>query len=157
MKPVTLSTDTQENYPGDFETFSKLYGNNFKNLRKNAMRAFEKSGIPAPKSEEWKYLNLAPVFSQSFVIANPSTKPGLTREDIAKYKVAGKDAIVLVFINGIFNDSLSDNPISDHGIKVCSLVKSETSENFGQSVSIDVNPFDALNTAFFSDVAHFWR
>ena len=76
MKPVTLSTDTKENYLNDFETFSGLYGNNFHTLRKKAIQAFEKTGLPAPKSEEWKYLNLAPVFAHPFVIANPSVKHG---------------------------------------------------------------------------------
>lgn len=154
MKQVTLSTNIKENYLSDFETFSGLYGNNFNQLRKSAIQAFERTGLPLPKSEEWKYLNLLPVFSHPFVIANPSSKPGITKEEIAKYKVAGKDAMVLVFVNGIFNEALSDHAVLENGVKVSCLQKSDMVENFGRSVNLNDNPFDALNTAFFSDVAY---
>lgn len=49
MKQVTLSTNIKENYLSDFETFSGLYGNNFNQLRKSAIQAFERTGLPLPK------------------------------------------------------------------------------------------------------------
>ncbi len=152
MKAVTLPADTKELFLNDFETFSSLYGNNFKELRKSAMDAFSREGFPGRKSEEWKYLNLQPVISHPFSIANPSMHSRITRGEMARYKVAGEGAVVLVFINGIFQPALSDlNEMP--GLTCGSILTSSNTSLFGKSVSVHENPFNALNTGFFADGA----
>lgn len=153
MKPVTVPVELKEHYLSDFKSFSSLYGNNFHSLRNEGIMAFEKNGFPTAKNEEWKYLNLTPVFSKPFAIADSSSVSSLTREDVEKYKVTGNDAIVLVFINGIYAPNLSDNVMANKGVEAGSILRAGNQPLFGSLVNLSENPFNALNTAFFSDAA----
>ncbi len=151
METVTLPADIKENYLSDFKSFSALYGRDFSPLRQDAIKIFKETGFPERKNEEWKYLNLSPVVSKPFTIAKPFTS-SLGREDIARFKVAGPEATVLVFINGIYHPHLSDIRHGS-GIQAGSLMQHDVNGHLGQSVFLHDNPFNALNTAFFSDGA----
>lgn len=74
-------------------------------LRLEALAHFERLGLPHPDLEEWKYTNFRGLNS-----LDPSNYLPILDEstvDISKYRIAGIDAIELVFINGRFARSLS--------------------------------------------------
>jgi len=152
---VAINIDSKENYISDFEIFSELYGKSFPQLRREAMDEFLKIGFPTIKHEEWRYTNLSPVLKTSFKPANPSLKTSLSKDEIEQYKVAGKDAIVLVFINGNYHSELSDISHTDQKIKITSLASDNDFANnhFGKLASFEKESFVALNTAFHFDGA----
>jgi len=152
MTQVMTQTGTKENYLQEFAAFSPLYGNTFTALRKSSMEAFKQHGFPGQKHEEWKYFNLAPLLQERFTIATASVKSNITREMVARYKVAGENAIMLVFVNGIFRPDLSDTD-KNKTITAGSILNHETEDFIGKSGDVNEEPFLALNNAFFSDGA----
>ncbi len=147
---IEEKTNLKEQLVNTFESFSELYGKSFPALRVQAMEEFNRIGFPSSKNEEWKYINLASFQKNNFAVANATTKVNLTREDIQRYKVAGNKAVVLVFVNGLYQEKLSDlNQVSDK-IKLTSIDEHSSSSYFGKQIKIANEPFNALNTAFHS-------
>jgi len=146
-------------YLNEFEIFSDLYLKNdsISALRKESIQRFSQLGFPTTKNEEWKYTNIAPIAKGNFRYSNPSDKFKLTREDIREFLICGKDAIVLVFENGRFNEDLSvlNNVLKN--VIITSLASSGDNEivkkNFGKYASVRTEAFIALNTAFTYDGA----
>src|SRR5260221_13409637 len=103
-----INIDTKENYFSDFEVFAELYGKSFSSLRKGAIEEFLRIGFPTTKHEEWKYTNLAPLLKSTFKPANPALKCNIGKEEIERYKAAGNNANLIVFINGRYNAELSE-------------------------------------------------
>ena len=113
--------------------------------RKLAIDTFNKSGFPSLKDEEWKYLDLSVLKNTPFNHQAPACTK-LTLSDIEKYKVAGADAITLVFINGVYCPELSSQN-RDSGFSIESVESELASRWLGKLAKAD-EPFIALNTAF---------
>jgi Fe-S cluster assembly protein SufD len=150
---AVANIDSKENYFNDFEIFSELFGKSFSQLRRNAMDEFLKIGFPTIKHEEWKYTNISPILKTSFNPANPALKATISKEEIEQYKVAGKDATVVVFINGRYYADLSDISSGVQNIKITSLASDTdfVKNYFGKLASFEKETFVALNTAFHFD------
>lgn len=151
--PVVLQTESRKNYENDFKSFLPLHGHVFKTLREQSMQAFLETGFPKAKEEEYKYLNLSSLSGFRFNRARATFKSTITRSEIQSFKVAGSDALVLVFVNGIFQPSLSDLENEVDGMYTGTEMDSVLAGSFGQSVEINGHAFNALNTAFFMDCA----
>jgi Fe-S cluster assembly protein SufD len=149
--------ERKEKFVTDFETFSDLYLKNdsMNVLRKNSIQHFAEIGFPTLKNEEWKYTNISPIAKTNFRFTSPSDKLRLTKEEIKDFLLCGNAAIVLVFENGRFNESLSDLTNLPENIIVASLAFSFESEtvkqHLGKYASIKTESFIALNTAFVYD------
>jgi Fe-S cluster assembly protein SufD len=73
-------------------------------VRRNALRRFEKLGLPTRRQEEWRFTNLRPLEKQEFA---PSYKAvALTPADIAPYLVEGAGHRI-VLVNGLVDLNLS--------------------------------------------------
>ncbi len=131
-----------------YDTFSELYGNDGKAMRDDAMQAFRKAGFPTSKDEEWKYINLQAFQSNNFIAATSSDRINVTREEIQRFKVAGNNAIVLVFVNGVYCEALSD--LKNYAKNISIILNGEAilSPYFGKLVQAEEQSFNALNTAF---------
>lgn len=125
-------------------------------VRKNALEAFEKLGIPSIRHEEWKYTNIKAKLKQelSFTAADSQVNAAV-KNYIASLPPY---AFRLTFLNGVFHAELSIVP-DLKGVTVCSL--REAWENhtalvektFGKLVNYNEEHFAALNTAFVNDGA----
>ena len=106
---MAINIEGKEKFVNDFETFSELYlrNNSLNALRKSSISRFYELGFPTTKNEEWKYTNVSNITKNNFRFLTPSDKFSLTKNDIKPFLICGKDAIVLVFENGRFNESLS--------------------------------------------------
>ncbi len=125
-------------------------------LRKNALEAFEKLGIPSIRHEEWKYTNIKAKLKQELsLITTESEVNAAVKSYLSSLPPY---AFRLTFLNGVFHPELSIVP-DLKGVTVCSLKtafedQSElTNKHFGKLVNYSEEHFAALNTAFVNDGA----
>lgn len=77
------------------------------NYKKEAFNAFSQTGFPTTKDEEWKYTSLRSILKNEYGI-EPAKSATVTLESIQPYLVAGVDSYKLIFVDGVFQESLSD-------------------------------------------------
>ncbi|HEY9746116.1 MAG TPA: Fe-S cluster assembly protein SufD [Oculatellaceae cyanobacterium] len=123
----------------------------FTDVRFQALERFEALGMPTRRLEAWKYINLRPLMSQPFCVTVPDED--VSRMALKAHWLADESVIRLVFVNGRFNEALSENLL---GLSVGSLKDAEPeqvqallSERLGE----ESDAFAALNTALFEDGA----
>src|SRR5258705_9642389 len=70
-------------------------------LRKEAFEVFQKLGLPVNKAEEYKFTPITRLLEKNFnfTLANPVVK----KIQLSDFSIAGLDANILVFINGVFS------------------------------------------------------
>lgn len=125
--------------------------------REAAMARFETLGFPTIRHEEWKYTNTAPIAGQTFVA--PATNATVAKKDIDKYLFAEQPGALAVFVNGRFNETLSDLSALPAGITVMSLASALESKrellepHLTKYADYREHAFCALNTALFTDGA----
>jgi Fe-S cluster assembly protein SufD len=115
-------------------------------VRKSAIDTFNNIGFPTSKDEDWKYLDLSPIKNTPFN-HRAAACTNLTASEIEKYKIAGTDAVTLVFVNGVYCAELS----TPHKADTFSIEFIETDNAlqwFGKLAATEHQPFIALNTAF---------
>ena len=128
-------------------------------MRKAAIARFAELGFPAPKHEEWRFTNIAPITRTSFAPAPAPVAGSITRETIAPFTFGNLKCSLLVFVNGHFVEGLSFLSNLPKGVKATSLARAIVSDgelvhsHLGKYVSGDENAFTALNLAFVSDGA----
>ncbi|WP_044213021.1 Fe-S cluster assembly protein SufD [Flammeovirga sp. OC4] len=71
-------------------------------LRTEAAETFASSDFPSIQHEEWKYTNIKKLVSNTYSFSNDVN---VTAADIQDYLIEGTD--VMVFVNGVYNASLS--------------------------------------------------
>lgn len=77
----------------------------FQEKRKESMQRLKQDGFPTIRNEEWKYTNLQPLLKKEFELkASNST---ITIEEINEYILKDTDTYLMVFLNGVFEPSLS--------------------------------------------------
>ena len=120
-------------------------------IRKDAFDTFNRAGIPTVRNEEWKYTRISSLFNKQFALAERDTL--LTAADINCLRLPGRNtANELVFINGIYNASLST--IRSKGLTVLPLEQAADSEykelvakHYNHSADYLPDGIHALNTA----------
>jgi len=128
-------------------------------LRKAGADRFESVGFPSPKSEEWRFTQLAPITRTKF---RPAAREGHGRQvaDAAeKFTFGSEAASELVFVDGQFEPQLSKLGRLPRGVRVVSLAQAFESEGIrvqqrlAQYAKLESNPFVALNTGSLRDGA----
>src|SRR5207248_1275847 len=136
-------------------------------------------GYPTTKNEDWHFTSVAPIAERTFRLAMPESdaKDGGERRESSRRKgdVANSLGIKpaelerfgfgqpawhrLVFINGVFDESLSSFEEIDAGVRVGSLASAIESGDaaaeryLGKIAGFEQHAFSALNTAFIADGA----
>ena len=115
----------------------------------SAIRHLEEKGVPNNKHEDYKYCNIEAVFRKEFKQVE-QTFNELTNADITPLKL--DEAINLVVVNGVYNESLSEKMIVK-GLTVKSLNALSSSEKnlVSSQAKSDTDVMIALNTAFSSN------
>lgn len=150
----------KEWYISNFDTFEKKLNGGSKTylheIRKKALRELASLNFPTLRNEEWKYTDVTPIVNNNFVLAANSTLPRLTKNDIEKFLFNDFDYHLLVFVNGIFSEELSDLKELPRNTFIGSLKKlykekPQLVDQHLNKVSRIENAFNALNTAYASD------
>lgn len=126
-------------------------------FRQDALSRFRQCGLPTTKDEDWKYTSLRAITENRFRL--PGSDVTATKAQVESARVPELDAARLVFVNGRFQQALSDIDSLPAGVRVRSLANAmeENPEALSGALSresgLDYTPFTALNSAFVSDGA----
>jgi len=128
-------------------------------IRGKALSRFREIRFPTRHVEAWKHTDVRPVVETEFEPA-PQTGRTVELEAFRDESAFGEwDADRLVFIDGIFSESLSQIGESPAGVRVMSLAEALKTErefvepHLGNYADYTAQPFVALNTAFLEDGA----
>jgi Fe-S cluster assembly protein SufD len=84
--------------------FQLLDNSILNDIKQKAWTSFETLGFPTVKNEDFKYTNFIPAVKNNFKL---QAKSQVTAADLKAIEVVAEDANVLVFVNGVYNQSLS--------------------------------------------------
>ena len=139
-----MSTLTQhELVLGLFEAAPATYTS----LRQLGKESFYAQGLPALKSEEYKFTPITKKLETSLTDFSPAKPAKISAEQVKSAVFAGFKGTVLVFSNGQY---LPEHSTSVEGISVRLLSENEATP-LGSIAKPDTDPFIALNQATFSD------
>ncbi len=150
----------KEWYISNFETFEKKLNGESKTylheIRKAALKELESLNFPTLRNEEWKYTDVSPIVNNNFVPAVNTTPAKVDKKTIDQLLFKNFDYHLLVFINGIFSEELSDIKELPRGAFIGSLKRlyrerPQLVDQHFNKVSRIENAFNALNTAYASD------
>lgn len=127
---------------------------NFKEIRKNAIKNFGEQGFPTRKMEEWKYTSLNPVLREAYQLDFQDHQ--IDTEKIKSYYLPNADTYKIVFVNGILQEDLS-TLVTKKGFVINTLAQAKQEEgqkeivvkHFGQIAKKE--SMAELNTAFSKD------
>ncbi|MEW6702229.1 MAG: Fe-S cluster assembly protein SufD [Bacteroidota bacterium] len=150
----------KEWYLSNFESFEdKLNGQSksfLHDIRKEALNKLAEFDFPTNRNEEWKYTNVSPILKDNFVPAVNAGLPKLSKDEIKKYLFHNFDYHLVVFLNGIYSEELSEIYELPKDVVVGGLNKTAKesptliNQHINKLSKID-NAFNALNTAYTFD------
>jgi Fe-S cluster assembly protein SufD len=146
MQTITKPESLQNKFITAFESIkNSSYGE--LNLRFQAIRSFEKQGIPNRKHEEYRYVNMELLLKDNFGF---SAQQPLSASQTAPTKFL-KNASIIVIENGLFSKKLSTVDTLPKGLKIMDIAEAAGDPLFKAEYStfadIQADPFIALNTA----------
>lgn len=101
----------QEKIIHSFEKFGQsLSGKEtdaLRQLRRDAFETFKTKGFPSTKEEEWKYTSLNKCLKRTYDFG-AEFSPNIKTEDVDRFLCTGIDSYKIIFVNGIFNQTLSN-------------------------------------------------
>jgi len=122
----------------------------FLEVRKNAFAFLEKAGLPAPKAEEYKFTPITRVLEKNFSSLQPEGNTG--KINVSQFIIDALQAERIVFVNGVFDASLSSVSAETIHIQTLSSVQDKNIiSKVGSLAKSNTDSFVALNTATFQD------
>ncbi|WP_461532608.1 Fe-S cluster assembly protein SufD [Sinomicrobium sp.] len=124
-------------------------------IRIEAMKQFEYKGFPSKKEEEWKYTSLNALLKSDYSLF-PEGKNKLDLEDVKRYFIHDIDSYRLTFVDGRYDEELSDMAHEGFDISLMStaIENPEYREVIERYFNKTVNAKDSLtslNTAFLKE------
>ncbi|HEY8402547.1 MAG TPA: SufD family Fe-S cluster assembly protein, partial [Cytophagaceae bacterium] len=149
MEKTINNTNLKDNFISLFKNNEKDFlfsaSQSLVNKKKEAIRLFEKNGFPTTKNEEWKYTNISNVLKENF---NTDTVEAISDISLQDFLYKGLEANIVVFVNGVFNKSLSKIISDNLEIVDLSGLNNELLDTyFSASINPETDGFTALNTA----------
>ncbi|MCZ6899105.1 MAG: Fe-S cluster assembly protein SufD [Bacteroidetes bacterium] len=123
-------------------------------VRRKAMEAFERMGLPHAKHEEYKYTQIGKLLEKEFILQPIHLNSNLDSVSIKPFLIEQLDANVLVFVNGEFNPALSSIISPDNEVSILEFTQAYQKDpglldqHFAQYANFEGDSFTALNTAF---------
>src|SRR5687768_12628232 len=75
--------------------------------RQEAIRHFDRLGFPTTKNEEWKYTDVKNLLKKEFDFTSSQHLSVTQPENLRSLLIPDTNANIIVFVNGVFNPSLS--------------------------------------------------
>ncbi|MDQ3019670.1 MAG: Fe-S cluster assembly protein SufD [Bacteroidota bacterium] len=133
--------------------------NYFHKIRQDAMSAFEELGFPVKKLEEWKYTNINPILKHDFKTSTDLNYSKLSKDDIKDFLIDEHNVNLLVFVNGQFDENLSNIITMNEKVFIGSFLDGRIKfgevieKHFSKYADYKNHSLTALNTAFAKDGA----
>ena len=122
----------------------------FLSLRQLGKESFYAQGMPALKSEEYKFTPIAKKLENSITEFSPAEQVTISAEQVKSAVFPDFKGTVLVFSNGHFLPQLST---TTEGLTL-NLLSEKEDTPLGSIAKSDKDPFTALNQATFTDGLH---
>jgi Fe-S cluster assembly protein SufD len=122
----------------------------FSSLRQLGKESFYAQGLPALKSEEYKFTPITKKLENSITEFSPAEQVTISAEQVKSAIFPDFEGVVLVFSNGYFLPQLSSN---SEGLTV-NLLSDIENTPLGSIAKPDKDPFTALNQATFTNGLH---
>src|SRR5258707_5019246 len=90
-------------------------------IRKANIARFAELGFPTLKDEDWRFTNVAPIARLPFKPVFDCSPVGLNEKTLSQFRFAGLKCNRLVFVNGLFSETLSSVLPQKPGVKLGSL------------------------------------
>ena len=122
-------------------------------VRRAAMERFARTGFPAARDEEWRFTPIGPIVQGSWRPATGGAAE-LDRAQLAPFVFGHPDWTTLVFVNGIYSETLSAIGALPPGVRVANLAEALRADGVSleahltRHAPVEGSPFTALNTAF---------
>ena len=152
-----------EKYLSDFQAFESNGASHdpswLKSFRLSGIEKFSELGFPTIKQEDWRFTNILPLTKIPFHHATEKKAPKAKPSDVKRLVMQESSKSILVFVNGHYDNNLSDISGLPKEIVAGSLrghftVHSDLIRKYlGKHLSMHNHPFAALNTAFIDDGA----
>ena len=124
-------------------------------IRRQALEAYERTGLPHRRIEDWKYTDLRVLMREVLPLAAAPDAAALKRAEAALKAAAIKGARRLVLVDGAFAPRLSDLSDLEKGLSIRSLreaIDGGDAALHAELFSLDnANPMVALNSAMLTD------
>lgn len=152
LKLITEFQKFEESLNGEANTY-------LHKIRQDAIASFNELGFPVKKLEEWKYTNINPILTHNFKQSFSDYTATLEITDIEQFLVKNSGINLLVFINGRFENSLSniitknENSFIGNFLEGKSKYKEIVEKHFSRYADYKNSGLTALNTAFSKDGA----
>jgi len=152
-----MTTDTMNDQHLFESEFTRLVdlGGPLAGLRREAYDRFIELGWPTMRGEAYRYTDCRPIAEADLQLASPGVE--VTMEELRPHLLEGMPTHRLVFVNGMYNDTLSDIGTVPGGVTVTRLARAIedkedlVTQHLGTTIDWKSDAFDALNTAFVED------
>lgn len=123
--------------------------------KEEALKVLEKMNFPTTKDEEWKYTNLKRLVKNEFEFSESNK---ISEDSVSTALIPGLEAELLVFVNGNFNEALSNFTSTDKvEVKTLKSAFNENADilakNFSKNLNFKEDVFLAASTASSCDGA----
>jgi Fe-S cluster assembly protein SufD len=125
-------------------------------LRRAAIERFAVTGFPTGRDEEWRFTPVAPIAQGTWGEAAGAGAP-VTREQLAPFIFGHPEWTTLVFVDGVYSETLSSMGSVPEEVRVGSLSDAlragdaDLERHLARHASVTASPFTALNAAFMRD------
>ena len=147
-----LAKDTILSYIGS-EIESKASSVSIRAINERGREAVEKTAFPTKKDEDWRFINLKSITKNSFVSVNDAGVKDAG--DISGHYLPEALNTRLVFVNGVYNETLSSVDGLPKGVIVGNLSEyadhETVKEYLGTITNYEDDVFAPFNDAVFSD------
>ncbi len=144
-------------YAKNYETFriNNFGDSELDEIRSGAFDKFTETPFPTRKTEDWRFTNITSLLKERFVPSNKDV-PAFPKEKLNGLLFDGIESDTAVFINGIFNEELSDISQSGNGVFIGGLHKAlsdkgEIVKKYLKNPKRNSNAFTLMNNSFFND------
>lgn len=123
--------------------------------RQNALKTFAEVGFPSLKMEDWRFTDISPILNHDFILPELSTRPSIRRTEVSKFLFNDPHMTIMVFLNGIFIESLSSRGFKELGSIRKEILNGnpDIANHLAKYAVSTSNGFTALNAAFAYDGA----
>jgi Fe-S cluster assembly protein SufD len=128
------------------------------NLRRPALEAFQRMGIPGFRTENYKYTDLTRLFAnENFRRAFKPDEFDVNLNDVFSCDVPEFDTHLILVVNGWYEESNNQNKSYPEGVIIKSLRRAMIENSdlvekyYGTTAEAEADPLTALNTTFAQD------
>ena len=109
-------------------------------IQREALSRFETLGFPHSKHEMYTFVNTKGLVTTSFTVSNPSAS--IPEKFISDNIYSGCETSCMVFVNGVFNPSLSSLKGIESSVKISTIVENEDTDRIAATLK---NENDAVS------------